>query len=404
MKAFSVKQFFSFSFLFSIIFINYYNPVSVYLTIIFNLSISFFMFVFLKKFHVESSHFIVVIPALIFSYVGFLGLYLGNVDLYIVGKYFRIFLSFILIYYIFKSKKWSLYYFYNCIALVLFFHVFFIYVQVVFPSISIPMASIFGMSSADNFFSEYSSRKMGLSSSFDTASFISILSFIFFTLSFKYIGQTRYLVLAFFSFGASFMSSRLGMVLAVLVFLLLFVPAFLKSGSKVMLLLGVAIMSAVFYLSFDVIVSVVLHSIGSETANAAPVLNEYGTTGTVNALFGSHLLKLFELEGLEYIFGKAIDPDGTDIGYVKLIYHIGLIGTSLIFLMYFIAFINVRNMKFPTCRKSMVLQNFFLFFIVITFLINYKSLELYSRGSAELFVLLYVFLVSHSKLDFQKAG
>ena len=404
MKAFSVNQFFSFSFLFSIIFINYYNPVSVYLTLIFNLSISFFMFVFLKKFHVESSHFIVVIPALIFSYVGFLGLYLGNVDLYIVGKYFRIFLSFILIYYIFKSKKWSLYYFYNCIALVLFFHVFFIYVQVVFPSISIPMASIFGMSSADNFFSEYSSRKMGLSSSFDTASFISILSFIFFTLSFKYIGQTRYLVLALFSFGASFMSSRLGMVLAVLVFLLLFVPAFLKSGSKVMLLLGVAIMSAVFYLSFDVIVSVVLHSIGSETANAAPVLNEYGTTGTVNALFGSHLLKLFELEGLEYIFGKAIDPDGTDIGYVKLIYHIGLIGTSLIFLMYFIAFINVRNMKFPTCRKSMVLQNFFLFFIVITFLINYKSLELYSRGSAELFVLLYVFLVSHSKLDFQKAG
>lgn len=403
MKAFSVNQFFSFSFLFSFIFINYYNPVSVYLTLIFNLSVSFFMFVFLKKFYVESSNFIVIIPALIFLYVGFLGLYLGNVDLYIVGKYFRIFLSFILIYYIFKSKKWSLYYFYNCIALVLFFHVFFIYVQVVFPSISIPMASIFGMSSADNFFSEYSSRKMGLSSSFDTASFISILSFIFFTLSFKYIGKTRYLVLALFSFGASFMSSRLGMVLAVLVFLLLFVPAFLKSGSKVMLLLGVAIMSAVFYLSFDVIVSVVLHSIGSETANAAPVLNEYGTTGTVNALFGSHLLKLFELEGLEYIFGKAIDPDGTDIGYVKLIYHIGLIGTSLIFLMYFIAFINVRNMKFPTCRKSMVLQNFFLFFIVITFLINYKSLELYSRGSAELFVLLYVFLVSHSKFYFQKA-
>lgn len=403
MKAISINQFFSFSILFSIIFVNYYNPVSVYLTLFMNLSVALLICVFLKNFYLRSSYFILILPIVIFLYVGFLVLYLGSVDLYIVGKYFRVCLSFFLIYYIFSSKKWSLDNFYSCIALILFSHVFFIYLQVLFPSTSIPMASIFGMSSADDFFSEYSNRKMGLSSSFDTASFISILSFIFFTLSFKYFGTSTYLILALFSFGASFMSSRLGMIIAVLIFLLLFVPAFLKSGSKVMLLLGAAIISVVFYLSFDVIVSVILHSIGSEAMDTAPVLTEYGTTGTVNALFGSHLLKLFELDNLEYIFGKAIDPDGTDIGYVKLIYHVGLIGTSLIVLMYILAFINIKNINFSTYRKAMVLQSFFLLFILITFLINYKSLELYSRGSAELFVLLYVFLVSYSRRDVQNA-
>ena len=399
MKLLMLNQVVSFLTLFLFVFFNYYNPGSVYLSLLLNICI--FTLICFRRCYVKASYFIVVLPVIIFLYVGFLSLYFENVDLYIVGKYFRVSVSFILIYFIVKNAKFNVANFYNCIGSILLLHVVFIYVQVVFPSISIPMASIFGMSSADNFFSGYSSRKMGLSSSFDTASFISILSFIFFTLSFKHIGKSKYLILALFSFGASFMSSRLGMVLAVLIFLLLFVPAFLKSGSKLMLLLGVAIISVVFYLSFDVIVSIVLQSIGSQATNSAPVLTEYGSTGTVDALFGSHLLKLFELESLEYIFGKAIDPDGTDIGYVKLIYHVGLIGTVLIVLMYFLAFINIKNMNFSTCRKAMVLQSFFLLFICITFLINYKSLELYSRGSAELFVLLYVFLVSHSRRDVQ---
>jgi hypothetical protein len=202
------------------------------------------------------------------------------------------------------------------------------------------------------------------------------------------------LILAILSFGASFMSSRLGMILAVLIFLFLFIPSFLKSGSKLMLLIGVVIIGFVFYLSFDIIFSIVLHSIGSDAANANPVLSEYGTTGTVNALFGSHLLILFELDNLEYIFGTGVDPDGTDIGYVKLIYHVGIVGTLAISLLYILAFLNVKRMKISNCRKTMILRNFFLIFICVTFFINYKSLELYSRGSAELFVMMYVFLIS----------
>lgn len=398
MKIFPINQLFSFSILFLILFVNYYNPISVYLSLFVNLAIALLICSSLKKISINNSYFIIILPVLIFMYVGFLSLYLANLELYIVGKYFRVCMSFLLIYFIFNNIRWSLDDIYSCVGIILILHVFFIYAQVLFPSISIPMAGIFGMSSADSFFSEYSSRKMGLSSSFDTASFISILSFVFFTLSFKKFGRPIYLFLALFSFGASFMSSRLGMVLAVIIFVVFFIPAFLRSGTKTMLFLGAAIISFIFYLSFDVIISIILHSIGSEATSAVPFLSEYGTTGTFNALFGSHFLILFELQNLEYIFGKATDPDGTDIGYVKLIYHIGLIGTLLILLIYFLAFINVKKMNFSTSKKAVVLQDFFLVFIIITFFINYKSLELYSRGSVELFVLLYVFLVSHNKL------
>ncbi len=133
---------------------------------------------------------------------------------------------------------------------------------------------------------------------------------------------------------------------------------------------------------------------GSDSAVASPVLSEYGTTGTVNHLFGSHLLMLFELNNLEYIFGKGVDPDGTDIGYVKLIFHIGVIGTLAITFLYILAFVNIKKMDAPLCTRTMIIRKFFLIFIILTFFMNYKSLELYSRGSTELFVIIYVFLVS----------
>ncbi len=394
MKIISAGQLFS-PFLFLLImFFNYYNPVSVYLTLMVNLSAAFFIFVSSRSIGFKDSYFIVLLPTVIFLYVGFMSICLGNIDVYVTGKYFRVWLSFMLLYYIVNNVNWTVSEFFASLAIVLSAHVSFIYIQILFPDISVPMASIFGMGSADNFFDEYSNRKMGLSSSFDTASFISILSFVFFTLSFRYLGKSSLLILAILSFGASFMSSRLGMALAVLIFIFLFIPAFLKSGSKLMLLIGVVIISVVFYLSFDIIFSIVLHSIGSDAAGANPVLSEYGTTGTVNALFGSHLLMLFELNNLEYIFGKGIDPDGTDIGYVKLIYHVGIVGTLAISLMYLLAFVNVKRLNTSDCSKTMIIRKFFLIFVLITFFINYKSLELYSRGSAELFVMIYVFLIS----------
>lgn len=394
MKVSTTGNFTSSFFLFLIVFFNYYNPINVYLTLIINLTASFLIFSLSRSLAFNRSYFIVLIPTLIFLYVGFLSIFLGSVDVYVAGKYFRVWLSCLLLYYIFNNSRWTINEFFLSIAAVLFAHVLFIYLQIFFPSISIPMAGIFGMTGADDFFSEYSNRKMGLSSSFDTASFISLLSFTFFTLSFKAFGNFIFLFLALFSFGASFMSSRLGMLLAILIFFFLFIPAFVKSGTKLMLLIGFFIISIIFYLSFDVIFSIVLHSMGSDSAVASPVLSEYGTTGTVNHLFGSHLLMLFELNNLEYIFGKGVDPDGTDIGYVKLIFHIGVIGTLAITFLYILAFVNIKKMDAPLCTRTMIIRKFFLIFIILTFFMNYKSLELYSRGSTELFVIIYVFLVS----------
>ncbi len=403
MRIITVSQMISPALLFIIMFFNYYNPASVYLTLAVNFSAAFLILLSSRSIGFKDSYFIVLLPAFIFLYVGFLSVYLGDVDVYVAGKYFRVWLSFMLLYYIVNNMNWTVGGFFASVGIVLSAHVAFIYVQILFPDISVPMAGIFGMTSADNFFAEYSNRKMGLSSSFDTASFISILSFVFFTLSFRYFGKSLFLIFSILSFVASFMSSRLGMILAVLIFIFFFIPAFLKSGSKLMLLIGVVIISVVFYLSFDIIFSIVLHSIGSDAAGANPVLTEYGTTGTANALFGSHLLMLFELNNLEYIFGKGIDPDGTDIGYVKLIYHVGIVGTLAISLLYMLAFVNVKRLNASNCRKTMILRKFFLFFILLTFFMNYKSLELYSRGSSELFVMMYVFLISsrHAKSNLQ---
>lgn len=150
---------------------------------------------------------------------------------------------------------------------------------------------------------------------------------------------------------------------------------------------------------YEFLYILITHTTGVSVSKNMPLLLEYGSTGSVDHLLGSHLYKIYDLNGLDFIFGLAFDPNGTDIGYVKLFFHVGLLGLLIITSLYLFLFVNIRSMEYKYASDSdfVILRRFFLFFIILSFVINYKSLELYSRGSFELLIIIYYVLVKFYK-------
>ena len=124
---------------------------------------------------------------------------------------------------------------------------------------------------------------------------------------------------------------------------------------------------------------------------------DYGTTGTLAALSDDHLTPL-DRPPLDLIVGFAIDPNSvgrySDIGYVKFIYHVGIIGTSMIVFLH----LRMMTLAFASIRKKRIavderLLNYFLVWLIGSgLLFNYKSLELYSRGTGDLIFIIFIFL------------
>ena len=329
------------------VFFNYFNPVSVYITLLFNVALAVYLVSIKKEYRVKFDSYVIFITMLILIWSIIIMLSRADVDIYILGKYSRVLISTLLIVFICSGWSISVKQLVTVLGVVFFSHILAIVAQTVNPDLSAHMAGVFGMAEAADFFIEYNDRKMGLSGSFDTASLVSILSMIFFFLQYQVKHKNVYLILALLSFGACAMSSRMGMVIGFFIFLMFIINLFSRAKGRDALLI-LLIMVAGSALVFYFILPVILHSFQWIIIEFEPQIGDistagYGTTGTVDALFGSHLEPL-KVPLMDLFFGFGYDPDGTDIGYVKLIYHIGIIGSFLIFILYLYMYF-IKNLK-----------------------------------------------------------
>jgi hypothetical protein len=131
---------------------------------------------------------------------------------------------------------------------------------------------------------------------------------------------------------------------------------------------------------------------------------DYGTTGTLDALTHDHLEPLHRpLQ--ELILGYGVDPNTigktTDIGYVKFIYHLGVVGAFIIISLHICMLANVYVIaKYSKPHADIkLLANFLYIFMLIALVFNYKSLELYSRGTGDFIFLLFLYLTRIKQLE-----
>lgn len=126
---------------------------------------------------------------------------------------------------------------------------------------------------------------------------------------------------------------------------------------------------------------------------------DYGSAST-DVLFTTHLKILNHMNSTELILGKCQSPNETlyysDIGYIKMITGVGIVGTILIIILHFkIWFLCFKKRKMNKIFLSF--SNFIILSVLVLMIFNYKNLLLYSRGAYELFLLCaFVFLSATS--------
>lgn len=386
---------------FLFVFLNYYNPVSVYVALFFNIMLACYILLLRRRRCIKLDFFVVGMSVFILAWSLLIMLVRLEVDYYVLGKYSRVLISTGFIFVICGGLGISANQLISVLGWIFFSHVLAISAQLVFPSLNVPMASIFGLANPVDFFGEYSSRKMGLSGSFDTASQISILSMVFFFLQYHIKQKNIYLFLMLFSFIACTMSSRAGMVLGVVLFVMfIFFHLLRTKGRGAILMLSISVAGAV--VAFYLILPVLIHSFELDLIGVSPLVqttSEYGVGGTINALTSTHL-KPLDAPFIDLLFGLGYDPDGTDIGYVKLIYHLGIVGSMLILILYLYLYVRVNSVKRGGCRdiNVLILSKFFILYLFVLLVMNYKSLEVYSRGSHDLLIIIFLVLISTRRL------
>ena len=382
-----------------LMFQNLFNAASPYLTLILNLMVAVIVIKnngikipnppVLAAIHIILTWFIVVV------------VYRGDFDNQILMKYFRITLAATLLALIFGSRSIDSKKIVMAINFSLGFHVLLILVQIGYPDITNFTAELFGFDRDAAILEQYSQRKLGASSSYDTASLLSIASLIFFYLQFSRNRNITLLILVIISFAASLMSSRAGIALSLATAIIFFFHAYLESTA----IWRYAIASALlifFTLIYVYISPIFLHSVGltelsAEESYVIFAAADYGTTGTLDALTDEHL-KPLDLPIYDLFIGFAIDPNSigkyTDIGYVKLVYHVGIIGVMMIMAIY--AYMGMLANKYRhrhfVDKESKIIATFLLCIILVACIFNYKSLEIYSRGVGDFIFIIFFFL------------
>jgi hypothetical protein len=387
------------------LFQNLYNPVSAYATAVVNCTLLAALALSSRGtlYRIPIARVVVGLSALVLLWVMFMSIMRSVGESAVLLKYARNVVSGLFAAGICARLRATPSTFLNVLGGVLLFHVLATGCQWWFPSLDEPMAAIFGFTREIEILSSFTSRKLGASSGYDSASEFSVALLILSCLSYNQKRSVIKLVCIGASFAACFAASRLGMVFGLIVMLLFTVSQF-KRLSVFGILGMIPLCVSVIYFTSIWVFPLISRSLGFEQAysdrvSALDSLDGYGTGGTFEALTTVHLDPL-QVPFEDLIFGYAVDPNKvpgreTDIGYVKLIYHIGVIGLLVVVLIY--ATLVVKLLTYRSLTKegsdSRTILNFVLFFIILDALMNYKALVLYSRGSYEIVIIICFYLM-----------
>lgn len=330
----------------------------------------------------------------------------GEFEAQILMKYSRSFLTILLAYFFVASAIIRVESLVSALTFALGFHVCVVLLQIPFPDLTQVTAPMFGFDREASILEQYALRKLGASSSYDTASFFSASAAMFFYLRYKSSGQRFF----FFYFGAALMagmmSSRTGMIMTFALMLYVCIREIIEAGPVKKLVFGTGLLGALIF-SYLVLYPLLLHSLGIQELDSDEVsfvfaAVDYGTTGSLQALSGDYLEPL-KRPIQDLLMGYAVDPNAigrfSDIGYVKFIYHVGIIGTFIIVLLHFwmMATTRIMLLRCNLDRPVRDLGIFLLWLIGAGLLFNYKSLELYSRGTGDLIIILFYFFVKYCR-------
>lgn len=387
-----------------LVFQNLFNTFSPYLTLAINIAVVISLLIRHQPRCVAPEPVVIASVYAILAWMLLVTIYRGDVETQIVLKYFRITVTVSLFALIFGSSRIAASSFANAINVALGFHVLLVMSQIAFPDLTNMTAPVFGFEQEITILEQYTLRKLGASSSYDTASLLSVAALLFFYLQFTQGKGSMYLLMTTVAFVATLMSSRTGMALSLLIVTVLLLRVILGARRLIWRLVASTGIAGLMVSAYIVVYPLLLHTLGiselqSDEASLVFAASDYGTTGTFDALTEEHL-KPLDQPLPDLLIGYAIDPNAiamyTDIGYVKLIYHVGIIGTLVILFVHLYMLVATRKFmrESPHDLDRVLIARFLFILIAISLAFNYKSLELHSRGIGDFIYMLFLFLAS----------
>ena len=338
-----------------------------------------------------------MIAAILLIYSIFIVLANQSYNLYPVLRNFRAFLALGILGLIFYNIRIPIIKVVNLIIIGLLIHSSVILMQMKFPVLKSYIGPIV------NYPTEFFPlRAFGIIGDYDGSGSLLVIGAILSLIMFNYTGLTKYVACSFIFFASVIFVSRMNMLLMLIV-MIVSVRKWLTRG-KVNLIIKFIISSLLIgsgYIFVKLVYPIIYYTI--------PFINQYFISSNIRTTnyslsYGSggqaYLLdSMWKIpESVTgFIFGTGLLPDDSDIGYVKILFMLGIIGSLLLFIFYgYIMKIIKKKLKiinkcYPKTYNSYI-KNFakgFRFIILLIFFINFKNLFLFSRSFHELIIILF---------------
>ncbi len=242
-------------------------------------------------------------------------------------------------------------------------------------------------------------RSFGLTAGYDTAGYLCIFGGILSFTSAYYKAGIRYSIIAMVFIVAAILTSRSSMMLAVTLMIGVCV-VFLLKGRWSLKVVSVGYIVAGVSVAIYYVVPLILSSFFSQTSEV-----DYTGNYAVTDLSGWYeTMWILPEHTMSVLLGAGKIVQTSDLGYVHMIYMIGVLGLLLVVSMYMYMFFVIKTLSrsakckcFQIDSEGRVLALSLVAIILLMYIINFKNLYFLTRSYHELIVILFFFILGLSR-------
>jgi len=382
----------SFIFIFSAIFLPKISFFDTSIVAIFSISAVYILIYGKKTIYFDKNLFYVfIILSIYFIYILFVQMAHGVPSVELIGRTFRSW-SFLLLLcisskIIIDNDGNTLKYILYCLSI----HALLLIVSANYLPLNIFFGEVFGNDRVRNL------RSSGLVSGFDMAGLFCAIGLLIIAtraVRFKSIFLTFFFVFLFTA--ASYYSSRVSMVLCILIFMYASFELLVKDksySSLKRLVIFAAIFSFFVYIFskiaiiFEVALNLGLFSVEGDEAQM--VAERFSSATVDEAASGYSLFDMYFIPStdMKLLFGDGTDQPYSDVGYIKFLFWNGVIGLLIIYILHIYLIIKTFiNMKYSNVNYKVLI--FALYFMI--FVLTLKNNYLLTRGIFPLILIVYL--------------
>ncbi len=359
-------------------------------------------FIFLKDALVSREYiFVVIFVAVVVAYSILMVLVNDTGDTQPILRHFRALISTMLLGLVFYNLSINnLLYsirLVNILIAVLLVNAIVIIISIPVPDIKVYLAELYGFNKK---FVDL--RGFGLTSGYDTAGYLCIIGAILSAFKIYYKGESWYSLIIIVFIVATFFTSRSSMMLAGFLTIGICV-AFILKGRWILKIVSVGYIVAGIYVSIYYVLPLVLSTFAWGALQASN--NNYTSNFAATDLsLWYETMWILPENLISVLFGAGEVVKTSDLGYVSLIFMIGIVGLAWVAFMYmYIFFVAKALHNSVKCEylKVDVGRNILLWslmsIILLMYVINFKNLYFLTRGYHELIIILFFFVLGLSR-------